>query len=476
MAVPLAAERFDTVVIGAGMSGLAAGIRLAQFDQRVLVLDRHYLWGGLNSYYKRGGRRYDVGLHALTNYVRPDQPGYRRRPLGRVLRQLRIAFDELALEPQSWSRTLLPGVELRFSNDFELLRHEIAAAFPGQVDGFDRLVRDVAEYPEPGRGERIGARRVLERYLTERPLVELLLVPTLWYGSPTPRDIEWDSFVVLFKSLYEEGFARPRGGVRTLLDLLRGRFLELGGELRMRAGVRRILHERGGSTGRATGVELDDGSVIAAERVISSAGWVETLRLCGPAVAERWLGPRDVGELSFVETLTVVDRPLAALGHEATICFFNLADRVVYERPWESVDLRAGVVCCPDNYGPASGAREGLLRLTLLANHEHWCALPEERYRAEKDAVWSRGHEAIASFAPDVRPHEVARDVFTPRTIEHFTGHVNGAVYGSPIKHWSGETPVPGLFVCGTDQGHLGIVGALLSGVAVANRHALVSA
>ena len=40
---------YDTILIGAGMSGLAAGIRLAQFDQRVLVLDRHYLWGGLNS-------------------------------------------------------------------------------------------------------------------------------------------------------------------------------------------------------------------------------------------------------------------------------------------------------------------------------------------------------------------------------------------------------------------------------------------
>ncbi|MEO0661599.1 MAG: FAD-binding protein, partial [Planctomycetota bacterium] len=31
-------ERYDTIVIGAGMSGLAAGIRLAQFDQRVVVL------------------------------------------------------------------------------------------------------------------------------------------------------------------------------------------------------------------------------------------------------------------------------------------------------------------------------------------------------------------------------------------------------------------------------------------------------
>jgi hypothetical protein len=30
--------------------------------------------------------------------------------------------------------------------------------------------------------------------------------------------------------------------------------------------------------------------------------------------------------------------------------------------------------------------------------------------------------------------------------------------------------------VCGTDQGYLGIIGALLSGIAMANRHALVPA
>ena len=76
-------ERYDTIVIGAGMSGLAAGIRLAQFDQRVVVLDRHSLWGGLNSFYKQKGRRFDVGLHALTNFVGPKVKG---RPLHVIFR------------------------------------------------------------------------------------------------------------------------------------------------------------------------------------------------------------------------------------------------------------------------------------------------------------------------------------------------------------------------------------------------------
>ena len=38
---------YDTVIIGAGMSGLAAGIRLAMFDQKVCILERHNVPGGL---------------------------------------------------------------------------------------------------------------------------------------------------------------------------------------------------------------------------------------------------------------------------------------------------------------------------------------------------------------------------------------------------------------------------------------------
>ena len=62
-------EHFDAVVIGAGLSGLAAGIRIAMYGKRVAVCEKHYLWGGLNSFYKRGGRLFDTGLHALTNFV-----------------------------------------------------------------------------------------------------------------------------------------------------------------------------------------------------------------------------------------------------------------------------------------------------------------------------------------------------------------------------------------------------------------------
>src|SRR5581483_5292455 len=118
---------YDTIIIGAGMSGLAAGIRLAYYDQRVCLLERHTTIGGLNSFYRLGSRNYDVGLHAVTNYA---PKGARKGPLAKLLRQLRFSWDDFALAPQLGSTIAFPGVKLRFTNDFEVFAGEVAAHFP----------------------------------------------------------------------------------------------------------------------------------------------------------------------------------------------------------------------------------------------------------------------------------------------------------------------------------------------------------
>src|SRR5688500_12549470 len=136
---------YATLIIGAGMSGLAAGIRLAYYDQRVCIVERHTTIGGLNGFYRLRGRDYDVGLHALTN-VTPK--GAKRGPLARLLRQLRLSWDDFAISPQIGSEIVFPGVRLRFDNDLDLFRAEVAREFPAQVENFERLIAEVAEYDD----------------------------------------------------------------------------------------------------------------------------------------------------------------------------------------------------------------------------------------------------------------------------------------------------------------------------------------
>src|ERR1041385_8355244 len=134
---------YDAIIIGAGMSGLAAGIRLAYYDQRVCILERHSAIGGLNSYYRLGGRNYDVGLHAVTNFA---PRGSKKGPLAKLLRQLRLTWDDFSLFPQVGSSIEFPGVSLKFNNEFELFRSEVHRQFPQEKDNFERLVANVADY------------------------------------------------------------------------------------------------------------------------------------------------------------------------------------------------------------------------------------------------------------------------------------------------------------------------------------------
>ncbi len=221
---------YDTIIIGAGMSGLAAGIRLAHYDRRVCILERHSAIGGLNSFFGRGGRTYDVGLHAVTNYA---PRGTRQGPLARLLRQLRLAWDEFSLSPQVGSAIMFPGVTLEFSNDLEVLESEIARHFPAQADNFRRFVAALTDYdqfdrPEAGQ----SARAVVGSLITDPLLVEMLLCPVLFYGGSREHDMDFGQFSILFRSIFLEGLARPLAGIRLILKRLLRKFCDLGGELR----------------------------------------------------------------------------------------------------------------------------------------------------------------------------------------------------------------------------------------------------
>ena len=56
---------YDTIIIGAGLSGLAAGIRLAYYDKKVCIVEKHYTIGGLNSFYRLRGRDHDAEIESL---------------------------------------------------------------------------------------------------------------------------------------------------------------------------------------------------------------------------------------------------------------------------------------------------------------------------------------------------------------------------------------------------------------------------
>jgi len=451
---------YDAIVIGAGMSGLAAAIRIAMSGLSVCVLERHNVPGGLNSYYTQEGRAFDVGLHALTNFVPARTPG---APLTRVLRQLRIRHEELRLGEHEFSEIVFPGERLTFTNEFEHFEGEIERVFPHQRDAFAALVNRVRAFELREDGvEDQSARAVVGEILSDPLLIEMILCPILYYGSAREDDVAWSQFVVLFRSIFLEGLSRPEGGVRRIVNLLIKRLKAAGAELRYGSGVRRIRIENG----RAQLLELDDGEVLRAGTIFSSAGRTESLRLAG-----REVPPEEIGRLTFLESVSMMKDVPASFGHGAATSFFCTEERIAYRIPQRLIDVRSGVISAPNNFRSKKPLKEGCMRLTVLANYEAWHKLSKEEYVQAKIECAEQAIAEVAAFCFDWRPHTVYRDVFTPCTIRRFTGHVGGAVYGSPKKSLTGESGIPGLVLCGTDQGYLGIVGAMFSGVAMANRH-----
>lgn len=455
---------WDVIVIGAGMSGLGAGIRLALAGKKVLIVEQHNSIGGLNSFYLKDGIKYDVGLHALTNFIPQGTKGH---PLTKLCRQLRIPYEALLLEEQRMSSIKFPDLTLNFTNDFQVFQNEIEKYFPQEKDNFlelDAIVEGFTDTALDG-PHFISAREQLNRFIKDPLLKEMLLLPLFYYGSAHVNDLDWRQFTILYKSIYKEGFAHPQGGVRTLLKLLRDRFREWGGKLRVKTKVDAIIFDK--EANKAMGVRLESGEVLYAHQILSSIGYRETQALCG----QKNLIKEPV--LTFAETISTLEESPQTFGWDKTIIFFNCSDKVDYSPAKQLLDLRSGVICVPENYG-LSHKPQTTLRTTHLAGYTSWEALSKEEYSEQKQVCLKASRElALKMLGCENAISIIAEDMFTPLTIKRFTGHFNGAIYGSPEKYRDGRMGYENLFICGTDQGFLGIVGALLSGISMANYHCL---
>jgi phytoene dehydrogenase-like protein len=469
-------RHYPLLIIGGGLSGLAAGIRFARFGQKVLILEKHTKPGGLNSYYNRKGRLLETGLHAVTNYAEPED---KQAPLNRLLRQLKIPRRSLKFRQQRTSEILFPGRgSLSFSNDFSLLQSQIAEHFPGAVKQFRAMTAELDRYNPFVSRPKTSAREFVSSFIKDKLLQEMLFCPIMFYGSSDENDMDLSQFVILFRSIFQEGLFRPAGTIKDLLDLLKQQYLHFGGELEFSAGVREINTV----DNKINAVRTGTGEQIRCDYLISTAGLPETKRLFNDeAAAAKFLKlPENeaAGRLSFFESIYFFNTSASKqLPQDRTIIFYNLNEKFSYRRPDDAVDLNSGVICFPGNFHGDQANDTVQMRTTHLANYELWRQAYEDpggtRYQAMKAEWLERSKNVIAKIIGNCSENIVYEDSFTPVTIERYTSRIQGAVYGSPEKFKDGRTDFDNLFIAGTDQGYLGIVGSLLSGVTMVNQHIL---
>jgi phytoene dehydrogenase-like protein len=65
-------DRYDAVVIGAGIGGLVCANLLAREGLAVLLVEQHYMAGGYCSTFRRGGYTFDASTHFYPLLGNPD--------------------------------------------------------------------------------------------------------------------------------------------------------------------------------------------------------------------------------------------------------------------------------------------------------------------------------------------------------------------------------------------------------------------
>lgn len=300
----MAAMAYDVVVIGAGIGGLACAAKLAGSGCRVLVLERNNHIGGTSYLFRRNGFSFPMGPLSFSF------PSRVKDFLARAGVETEVEFR------RNHFQLISPELDIVYSSAPETLQADLQLAYPDERMGlaslfseFNGIIRDTEDIvnwhpdylPRPGKGgsvqkidldqNRVGRIREyarlssgawLERHLRNRRLIDFL-------GSQGTSEPEMSvlTLSLMWKMMSEVGIWFPSCGIGGLSDLFAAVLKRNGGELRLGAGVEKILIEKG----RAVGVRTHSGEEVTAASVVSNADAKTTfLGLCAPDdVPPAWL-------------------------------------------------------------------------------------------------------------------------------------------------------------------------------------------
>jgi phytoene dehydrogenase-like protein len=261
----------------------------------------------------------------------------------------------------------------------------------------------------------------------------------------------------------------PVGGSRAFAQSIADRSEQLGAKLLYRSRVSKVLVD----ADRAVGIQLEDGTQVSADRVISAADGHTTIfeMLDGKYVNDFIRGyfaePDDRQDMNFHVSLGV-SRDMEGEPNALTMFL---------ERPVELLGrqrdrLNVEIFNFDRTLAPAGKCA---VKVLLDSSYSRWRGLYDdrERYEEEKQAVADQVIELLESrFAGLSEAVEVV-DVATPVTVERFTGNWRGMQAGFPegasmLAMMRGWLPsLPGLdrfYMVGHWAGGIGISTAALSG------------
>jgi phytoene dehydrogenase-like protein len=494
----------DTIVIGSGMSGLTCAAVLSRMGQRVLVLEQHYVAGGGSHMFElKGGLKFDSGLH----YVVPYSGHLMWIATGGS--EMPLRFESIGEPDGTFDRIALGDAPPFAIKHHEAHLPELIALFPDRREEIEEYLRVsdgvLKRFPLfllsrafPAWLKRLWHRFVLgetwRRYagrtiqevleeITDEPRLAGLLAGQ-WMDTGAPPDRT--SFLLgtcVARGLAIEGGAYPVGGSMQLAKTLVPVIEAAGGRVLVRVSVREIVVDP--RTERATGVELEDGTVIHCKQVVSSVGYHNTFgKLVPEDVTKRFEIPRrlpvgascgfvmaNIGLRGSAEELGLTS---ANLWHHPTRADGDMFGAVndFMADPLNSEHDPMVMITFPSIKDPeAAEACPGMTTCQILCTADYqWF----EKYAGERTGRRGPEYEALKHkwgerlvgvllrFYPQLKEHIELVDVSTPLSIQHYLRTDEGGAVGldhaparftdwEVMRHLDSRTPIKGLWLTGQD-------------------------
>ena len=269
------------VIVGAGLAGLSAALRLVGAGREVTVLEREAVPGGRNGVLEDAGYAFDTGPTVLTMpdliadaldcvgerledwlELQPVDPLYRAfYPDGSVL-DVKADVHEMAAEVEQVCGPDEAAGYLRYV-DFvsKLYRYEMKDFIDRNIDSpFDLVTPNLARLAAIGGFAKLAPK--VGQYLKD-PRTQRVMSFQSMYAGLSP----YDALAIYAVIAYMDSVAGvyfPKGGMHAVPRALAGAAEKHGATLRYGTTVTRVLV----SNGRAVGVETAEGERILADVVV----------------------------------------------------------------------------------------------------------------------------------------------------------------------------------------------------------------
>jgi len=133
-------DKFDVIILGAGLGGLSCGYILAKEGLRVCILEKHHTPGGNLQTFTRYGLKFETGVHYI-GALNPGQTLYRYWKYFGLADTLPIQ----KLNPDGFDRIGFEDAEYPLAQGFSNFIEQLLPFFPQSKDTLRQYIREVSE-------------------------------------------------------------------------------------------------------------------------------------------------------------------------------------------------------------------------------------------------------------------------------------------------------------------------------------------